>query len=96
MHIPEQKLKHILLESGMVEETAFAESKAESFRSGQALQDVLIGRGYLSEDYLTELLQSYFDVPKIDLKTVTIPKATLELIPETFAKAKNIILFEFD
>lgn len=96
MHISEEKLKNILLESGVVEEAAFKQSKAESARSGQTLLDVLIGKGYLTEDYLTELLQSYFEVPKIDLKMVTTPKATLELIPETFAKAKNVVLFEFD
>lgn len=96
MHITEQKLKDILMESGMVTESVFEEAKAESFRSGQTIPNVLIGNRNITEDYLLELLESYFGAPIIDLKQITIPTETLELIPELFAKSQEAVIFEYN
>src|ERR1035437_1173305 len=96
MHISEEKLKSILLESGIINDNDFNLAHEESRRSGQTISDVLIGNEKITEDYLTELLSPYFGVPIVNLKKETIDPSILELIPEVYAKLKNIILFSYD
>jgi len=96
MHIKEDKLKSILEESGVVDATVFEEAKSEASRAGQTVTNVLIGRDDIPEYYLIELIQKYFGLPSIDLKTVTIPPEILHLIPENYAKSESIVSFEKD
>jgi type IV pilus assembly protein PilB len=96
MHISEEKLKSILLESGLISEDDFNIARDESKRSGQTIVNILIGNEKISEDYLTELLAPYYGVPIINLKKITLERSVLELISEVYAKSKNIVLFEYD
>ncbi len=96
MHITEEKLKNILVDSGIIAEKTFEESKAEAARLGQTTVNVLLGNRNITQDYLVELLESYFGVPTIDLKQVVISLDILELIPESYAKSKGLAVFEVD
>ncbi len=96
MHITEEKLKAILLESGLVNNEDFASAQSEAHRSGQSMSEILIGTGKVPEDYFSELLSPYYGAPVVNLKKETIDTATLELIPEAYAKSKNIVLFSYD
>lgn len=98
MHITEEKLKSILLESGLVSDEDFAAAVDEARRSGQSVSNILIGGGKIPEDYFTELLSPYYDAPMVNLKNeaITIDPQVLELIPEIYAKSKNVVLFEYD
>jgi type IV pilus assembly protein PilB len=96
MHITEEKLKAILLQSGLISSEDFDLAFEESKRNGQTVSNVLIGNEKIQEDYLAELLAPYYGVPIVNLKKETIDQSTLELIPEVYAKSKNIILFNFD
>ena len=96
MHITEEKLKSILLQSGLISAEDFDVAHEESRRNGQTITNVLIGNEKIPEDYLTELLAPYYGVPVINLKKENIEKETLELVPEVFAKSKNIIIFNND
>jgi type IV pilus assembly protein PilB len=96
MYIKEDKLKEILLASGLVSDKSFESAKAEAFRSGQSLTNVLIGREEITEDYLMELLAPYAEVPIIDLKKVIIPGETLSLLPEAYVKNKGAVIFEYN
>ncbi|KKT36211.1 MAG: Type II secretion system protein E [Parcubacteria group bacterium GW2011_GWA1_44_13] len=99
MHIAQEKLKSIVLESGLVTEEDFAVAVEESRRTGHSIQNIIIGRGKIPEDYFAELLSPYYGVPIVNLKkeeSETINSEVLELIPEAYAKAKNVVLFEYD
>ena len=96
MHITQEKLKSILLESGLVDEAEFTSVAEESRRSGQTIENILIGTGKIPEDYFIELLSPYFGAEIINLKKETIDQALLELIPEVYAKSKNVVLFGLD
>jgi len=96
MHITEEKLKSILLQSGLISAEDFDVAREESRRNGQTITNVLIGNEKIPEDYLTELLAPYYGVPIVNLKKENIEKDTLELVPEVFAKSKNIIIFNND
>lgn len=96
MHIGEDTLKSILLESGLVSEEDFTAVKSESHRSGQSIANILIGSGKIPEEYFTELMSPYYNTPIVNLKKETIDVSVLELIPEVYAKSKNIVLFGYD
>lgn len=98
MHITKEKLKEIVIESGLVNETDFEVVKEESRRSGQTIPNILIGRGMIPEEYFSELLSPYYDAPIVNLKKeeASIPPEVLELIPEVYAKSKNVVLFAYD
>lgn len=96
MHISEEKLKSILLESGIVTESDFDLAHEEARRSSQTIANVLIGNEKITEDYLTELVGPYFGAPIVNLKKENIDRSVLELIPEIYAKLKKIILFGYD
>lgn len=96
MHIGQEKLKEILLESGLVSDEDFEYAVLEARRGGQSLSNVLVGEGKISEDYFTELLAPYFSAQVVNLKKETIDHEILELIPEIYAKSKNIVLFSYD
>lgn len=98
MHISEEQLKPILLDSGLVSDEDFASAVEESRRSGQTIGNILIGGGKLPEDYFVELLSPYYGAPVINLKkeAESIDSSVLELIPEVYAKSKNIVLFAYD
>ncbi|MBI4812425.1 type II/IV secretion system protein [Candidatus Falkowbacteria bacterium] len=94
MHITDQKFKNILVGSGVVDEKTFDFVKTESQRFNQTIANALIGGGYITEDYLAELLEPHFDAPVINLKNVTLNREVIELVPETYAKSKGVILFD--
>ena len=96
MYIKDEKLKSILIDSGLVSEKSFEAAKAESFRSGQSIPNILIGNEDITEDYLLELLAPYLEVPIINLKKVIIPPDTLNLLSEAYAKNKGLVIFEYD
>lgn len=96
MHITESKLKSLLEKSGIVSVDDFESAKDEAFRSGQTISNVLIGRGTITEDYFSELIENNYKIPVVDLKKVVVPPEVLELLPEVFAKGKNVIIFEND
>lgn len=96
MHIPEPIFKKLLLESKIITEEQFNFAKEEAERTDRKLENVLIGRGDVPEKFLAELLGQHFDVPAVDLKSVTIPTGTLNLIPENTAKEREVVLFEID
>ncbi len=96
MHITEEKLKSIILKSGLVSDEEFSIAQSEAYRSGRTMSDILIGEGKIPEDYFTELLSPYYGAPVVNLKKEAIDVATLELIPEVYAKSKNIVLFYYD
>lgn len=96
MHITQEKLKEILLESGMITEESFAIAADESLRSGQTVPNILIGSGKIPEDYFAELLSSYYGVSVVNLLKEPIDMTTLELIPESYAKMKGVVAFAED
>lgn len=93
MHLSEQKLKQILIESGLVSDEIFEKAKTEAARSGQTVINILIGWGEINESYFTELLGQYFNVPIVNLKTRELDAKVVGLLSEALAKEKRVIVF---
>jgi len=96
MHIAPDKLQSMIVASGLIPESEFTAAVEEARRTGRELEDVLIGTGKISEDYMVELLQEYYQVPLVNLKKETLESSVVELVPELYAKSKKIILFSYD
>ena len=96
MPITFENLKKILEETGLMTEKDVSSVKEEADRTNHSVMNILIGRGYIAENYLAEILSPYYGAPIIDLKQVAIPQETLEIVPETYAKSKSVVLFEKD
>lgn len=96
MHLLQEDIKKIVDSTGLVNESDFLAVVSEAERSNRNILDILIGKGMIDEKYLSESIAKFFGVPKINLSSIDIPHDVLEMIPEAFAKSRNVILFEFD
>ena len=88
-----QILKPILLESKLVSEEQFTDALDISKRTGQDVADLLISQGYLTKEYLTELISLYLKIPKIKLKGKTIDPKYLNMLTEQIARSKKAVVF---
>ncbi len=96
MHITKEALRGFLIDSGFVSEDDFELAATEAAHSGHEIEDVLIGRGVISEDIFLETLQPYYGVPVINLHRIEIDAAVLSMLPEAVAKSKRVILYGFN
>lgn len=96
MLLPNDKLKKILVGSGFVGEKEFEDAVKSSSDIGRSVADVLVFRGYITEDALGKLISEFLNVPYADLKRVVIPDEVLSIIPEKLARTYRIIPLEKD
>ena len=96
LHISEKEFEQLLLKEKIVGKAEFEEAKEEAVRSHRTLVNVLLGRGSISEEYLTELLSSYFHVPISNLEGIEDKKEVVKMIPEEFAKENKLVVFDWD
>jgi len=96
MHISEQNLKKIVLESGIVGEEAFESAKQEALRSNRTIDNVLIGRGDINEQFFGEIISSHFKTPLVNFNDAPVDDTALHILPETFSKAKRVAVFSID
>ena len=93
MQIPNEKLKELLVNEGLIKPEEFDRVLEESVRMGQNVADILISRGIITKSYFNELLISYFEVGKAALASRVIDSNIVRLIPEEFAREKRVIVF---
>jgi len=91
--LPPEKLKEILLEEGMLDETAFESVRAEAERKRQNMLDVLISHNLVSKDYFVTVLAKYLGVPRASISAQTIDEKILKLLPEDVARKRHAIVF---
>ncbi|MEK7635537.1 MAG: GspE/PulE family protein [Patescibacteria group bacterium] len=96
MHLLTEDIKKIIADSGLVKEKDFLAAQEEAERSNRMPLDILIGKGFIDEKYLTENIAKFFEVPVVNLSGIKISAEILELIPESYAKSRQVILFEFN
>jgi len=93
VHIQEEDLKKLVLDSKIIDEEVFKKAVKDAQREGREVVEQLIDSGLISDEYLTDLLATYFNTPKIDLQTVQIPAEILTLLPESYAKSHSSIIY---
>lgn len=93
MKIPPEALRQMVLGTGLVDEKVYERALAESKRTGRVLLDLLISQGKLTEDYAADLVASYFNVPRVNLRAVPVDEAALNILPEDIARSKLVAIF---
>lgn len=94
LHLSEDKLKSLLTESGVIDDSTY-ESAVKESDVDNPVTNVLINRGDVPEHYFAELLAKYTNIPIIELPGVAIPKDTLNLVPENYAQSKQLVVFDY-
>ncbi|HPC30910.1 MAG TPA: GspE/PulE family protein [Candidatus Paceibacterota bacterium] len=94
LNIPLEQLKKLLIENGLLTEADFESALKESQRTEKNLVDILISRGFLTQDYYADLAASYLRIERVKLVGRTIPKEVISLIPEDISRTRNAVAFE--
>lgn len=96
MKILPEELKAILLKSGFISESDIDSAIRSSAQIDRPIGDILIFRGLITDQALSQLIAEHYKVPYISLKNKTIDLAILETIPENMARSYRMIPFEKD
>jgi len=94
--IPDDKLKNILVEDGLITPEVFDENVEESKRSGMAVSDMLISRNIIPATYIENAIGNYLGVPPADLGNKKIDVETLKLLSEEVSRQRRVVLFSHE
>ena len=93
MKVELQKLKKFILEAGLIAEDKFDKAAEESVKSKKEIGDVLVSNNLITEKELIKIEAYLLGIPFINLEEETIPLDVLKIIPESIARAHNIVAF---
>ena len=93
MHLSQEEIKKLILDSGIVDKEDYEKAEKEAKRFNLAIENVLIGNNLITEEYFTELLSEHLGVPIANLLGEEIKFSDVELISEAIAKKKQLIAF---
>jgi len=89
-----QELAKIFLAEKLLDETQLSAAINEANETGKPIDQVAIGKKFISPDGLYQGLAKYFKLPFIDLKNRNIRKDVLFVIPEVTAQTHHAIAFD--
>lgn len=96
MHISNENLNKILINSGLITQEQFDEAKQDALKTDGSVAGNLINKGLLTERILAETLSDFFKIKMISLEKMKIPTEVLHFLPEQFSKTRKAVLFEID
>ncbi len=96
MNLPDDQLRLIVRESGVVDEKRLEEAVAYAAKTQISLANALIDNGFLSDEQLGKAVASHLKVPFIVLSQQTIPEDIFHLIPEKIARKQKTVAFGRD
>ena len=89
-----KRIGEILVGMGLISEEQVQEALALSRTSGLRTGEALVRLGHVTEADVMRGLAQQFDMTYIDLETLQLSPAVLELIPESVAKENMILPLE--
>lgn len=81
------------LKKGLIAKSDLISAEETAKHLGCSVIEVLLGKGVIREEDYGQALSKYYKVKFVDLKRIRIAKKVLNLIPETLATEKGIIVF---
>jgi len=88
-----KRLGEILIEAGLIDETGLRSALIDQRRYGGPLGRVLVDMKMVIEEDLVQALSKQLAVPLVDLDSLEIPQAVLDLVTADMAEAHGIIPF---
>lgn len=93
MKIEPQQLKAFLLDAGLISEKKFDECLKKAQETNQKVGDVLVAEGLITKEELLKLEAYILGIPFVNLENEKIDPEVLKLVPESIARAHNIVAF---
>ncbi len=93
MKVELPKLKKFILEAGLIDPEKFENAVKESEKSKKEIGKILVSAGLILEKELIKIEAYLLGIPFINLEDEIIPQDTLKIIPESIARAHNIVAF---
>ncbi len=93
MKVEPKKLEQFILDAGLIDAKKLEEAKAKSEKSKKWIGEVLVSEELISEKELIKIEAYILGIPFINLEEETIPSDVLKIIPESIARAHNIVSF---
>ncbi len=93
MMLDVKKLKSFLIDSKLVSAKNMELAEAEELETKRRLEDVLIRRGFVSEEMIAKAKAYVLGIPFVDLTNQKVESEVLKIIPEPIAKNSNIVAF---
>jgi type IV pilus assembly protein PilB len=84
-------LGEILVEFGYLSMDNLNKTLAKQKTAGKKIGELLVSEGYISETDLLQVLEFQLGIPHVKLEQFEIDKATVFLVPETFARRHKVI-----
>ncbi len=91
MTVDAAKLKEILVDSGLIGAADFAAAAAEAAKSSVPLDEVLVDKGLVPDEYLGQLIADGLGFPFVRPDALTVPDHVLRLVPERIARRARIV-----
>lgn len=91
MTITNDVLKKIILASGLVTEANFDEAEKAAEQLGKTIPDVLVFKGLIPQNTISQLIAEHLGVPFVNLKTTEITDEALSKIPENLAETYRMV-----
>lgn len=93
MKVEPERLKKFLLDAGLVTEGQFNEALEKSAKTRQSAGDVLVAEGIIEAEKLGKFQAYLLGIPFVNIEKEKIYPEVLKIIPESIARAHNIIAF---
>lgn len=94
--ISQEEVKELLKKSGVVKDENWADAEYNANRRRRGIEEILIERGLITEQYLFELIGDAIKVPYVNLRKHKLDPKVLEEIPQAVAHEARAIPFELE
>ena len=94
LRLPSDRFKELLVGSDLISAEDFESALNDSKRTGQDLSNILVSRGFITEDYLFQLYSDFFKTPLVKLRGKPIRKDLLNILPEDVARGRRVVIFD--
>ena len=94
MTIPEEKLKELLLQIGLLDEKGYLELTKYATNAHTTFEKALVEKNIISEENFAKMIANYVKIPFVSLSHVSIPQDLVHIVPERMARHFHVIPFE--
>lgn len=91
MAIQRKLLGDILLENGLLSKTQLEEALAEQKNTREKLGQILVRRGFITDQQLLEVLEFSLGIPQVQLNQVKIDPAVVRILPTSLIRKHYIL-----
>ena len=89
------RLGDVLIASGKIIPEQLEAGLAAQKGSGKKLGEILIEKGFITEDDIAKALSEQLHIEMVDLLTISIPEEILNMVPVNVLKKNKVFPFEF-